>query len=216
MKGWLIVWQHRGMILHGLLTTFGISAIATACAFLLAIALFTAGLRIQAAARMITALIDLMRCVPFLLFLYLIYYGLPAWHIVLDPRVAGITALTLYNAAYFAELLRAAWVQLPHEQIEAGHAFGYYGLRLLLRIILKPLILIALPTLGNQTIQIIKDSAFLVIITVEELTYSANELQATYYIPFASFLCAALLYWALCLIVEFGVRASLRQAAFIR
>ncbi|MGC9270194.1 amino acid ABC transporter permease [Acidiphilium sp.] len=204
------------MILHGLVTTFEISAIATACAFSAALAFFALGLRFRPAARAVTALIDLMRCVPFLLFLYLIYYGLPAWHITLDPLMAGIVSLTLYNAAYFAELLRAAWVQIPHEQIEAGHAFGYHGLRLLRRIIFKPLFMIALPTLGNQTIQIIKDSAFLVIITVEELTYSANELQATYYIPFASFVCAGLLYWMLCLIVEFGVRASLRHADLIR
>jgi polar amino acid transport system permease protein len=216
MKGWLIVWQHHSLILHGLFTTVEISAIATVCAFLLALALFAVGLRFRIASSAVTALIDLMRCVPFLLFLYLIYYGLPTWHIMLDPLMAGIVSLTIYNAAYFAELLRAAWVQIPHEQIEAGHAFGHHGLRLLRRIVFKPLFMIGLPTFGNQTIQIIKDSAFLVIITVEELTYSANELQATYYIPFASFLCAALLYWMLCLIVEYGLRASLRHADLIR
>ena len=60
--------------------------------------------------------------------------------------------------------------------------------------------------LGNQMIQIIKDSAFLVIIAVQELTFAANEIQATYYVPFASFVCAMLLYWVLCLAVEGGVR----------
>jgi polar amino acid transport system permease protein len=61
-------------------------------------------------------------------------------------------------------------------------------------------------------IQVIKDSAFLVIITVQELTYAANEIQATYYVPFASFICAILLYWVLCLGVEGGVRSLLRVA----
>jgi polar amino acid transport system permease protein len=50
------------------------------------------------------------------------------------------------------------------------------------------------------------------IITVKELTYAANEIQATYYIPLASFLLAMLLYWLLCLGVECGVRTLLRLA----
>ena len=74
----------------------------------------------------------------------------------------------------------------------------------------------ALPNLGNQVIQIIKDSAFLVIITVRELTYAANEIQSTFYVPLASFVCAALLYWVLCLGVETGVRAMLRRAELAR
>ena len=58
--------------------------------------------------------------------------------------------------------------------------------------------------LGSSVIQILKDSAFLVIIAVEELTYAANEIQLTFYVPFASFICAVLCYWILCLIVEGG------------
>ena len=144
-------------------------------------------------------LIDLMRCVPFMLFCYLIYYGLPSFGIVIGNLTAGIIALTLYNAAYIAELLRGGYEALPREGIEAGHAFGFHGWRLLLRIILPPVLLSSIPMLGNQMIQIIKDSAFLVIIAVQELTFAANEIQATYYVPFASFVCAMLLYWVLCL-----------------
>jgi polar amino acid transport system permease protein len=44
------------------------------------------------------------------------------------------------------------------------------------------------------------------------LTFAANEIQATYYVPFASFVCALLLYWLLCLAVEGGVRTVLRAA----
>lgn len=216
MNSWLIIWHHGGMILNGLLLTIEISLVSALCAAGLALILFTAGLRLVPVYRLITLFIDLMRCVPFLLLLYFVYYALPVWHIYLSSVGAGILALTIYNAAYFSELLRAAWKQIPHEQIEAGLAFGHYGARLLRRIILRPMIQIALPTLGNQTIQIVKDSAFLVVITAEELTYSANELQATYYIPFASFLCAALLYWAICLVIEAGMRISMRRAALMR
>src|ERR1700755_85727 len=70
----------------------------------------------------------------------------------------------------------------------------------------------SVPMLGNQMVQIIKDSAFLVIIAVQELTFAANEIQANYYVPFASFVCAMLLYWVLCLAVEGGVRTVLSMA----
>ena len=104
----------------------------------------------------------------------------------------------------------------PPEADEAARAFGFHGWRLLVRIILPPVLLDAVPMLGNQMIQVIKDSAFLVIITVQELTYAANEVQATYYVPFASFICAILLYWLLCLGVEGGVRGLLRVAEIRR
>jgi polar amino acid transport system permease protein len=96
--------------------------------------------------------------------------------------------------------------------VEAGQAFGFHGWGLLLRVILPPVVLSSIPMLGNQMVQIIKDSAFLIIIAVQELTYAADEIQATYYVPFASFICAVLLYWLLCLGVESGVRVVLRAA----
>ena len=194
------------------MTTLLVAACATLLAGLLGVVLFALALRFRTAAAGVRAMTDGMRCVPFLLFLYLVYYGLPTWGLVLNSLTAGVAALTLYNAAYFAELLRGAWSQLPPEQVDAGKSFGFYGAELLRRVILPPLVFAAAPMLGNQVIQIIKDSAFLVIITVQELTYAANEIQATFYVPLASFVCAALLYWLLCLGVEAGVRAVLRRA----
>jgi polar amino acid transport system permease protein len=208
-----VLWDQRDAMLAGFLTTLGIAAVAAVCAGLLGLLLF--GLlisRVRAIALALAWLIDLMRCVPFMLFCYLIYYGLPSFGIVIGNLMAGIIALTIYNAAYIAELLRGGFAALPRDGIEAGHAFGFHGWRLLLRIILPPVLLASIPMLGNQMVQIIKDSAFLVIIAVQELTFAANEIQATYYVPFASFVCAMLLYWLLCLAVEGGVRAVLRVA----
>ncbi len=207
-------------MLSGLLTTIGITLVAAMCAGLLGLLLFALLIsRVRAVEMALSWLIDLMRCVPFMLFCYMIYYGLPSFGIVIGNLSAGIIALTLYNAAYIAELLRGGYQALPRDGIEAGHAFGFHGCRLLLRIILPPVLLSSIPMFGNQMVQIIKDSAFLVIIAVQELTFAANEIQATYYVPFASFVCAMLLYWVLCLAVEAGVRAVLthgRSAAMKR
>ena len=212
-RGIAVLWAQRDLMLWGLLTTVGIAAVAAVLAALLGVILFglTLGRR-RAVPRLVTGFIDLMRCVPFMLFCYLIYYGLPHFGVLLDSMTTGVLSLTLYNAAYIAELLRGAYKALPPETVEAGQAFGFHGWRLLLRIILPPVVLSSVPMLGNQMVQIIKDSAFLIIITVQELTYAADEIQATYYVPFASFICAVLLYWLLCLGVESGVRGVLRVA----
>jgi polar amino acid transport system permease protein len=208
-----VLWDQRDALLSGFATTLVIAAVSAVCAGLLGLVLFALLIsRIRAVTLMLAWLIDLMRCIPFMLFCYLIYYGLPSFGIVIDNLVAGIIALTIYNAAYIAELLRGGYAALPREEIEAGHAFGFHGSRLLVRIILPPVLLSSVPMLGNQMVQIIKDSAFLVIIAVQELTFAANEIQATYYVPFASFVCAMLLYWVLCLAVEGGVRTVLTMA----
>lgn len=209
-----IVWRQRGMMLHGLAMTIQIVVLAAILALALGLALFAvlAIFRDRAPARVVGWLIDLMRCVPFMLFCYLAYYGLPYAGVLLSGFWAGVLSLAVYNAAYIAELLRGAWTALPRETIEAGHAFGFHGWRLIRRVILPPVVLNAVPMLGNQMVQIIKDSAFLLIITVHELTYAANEIQATYYVPFAAFVVAIGCYWLLCLSVESGVGLLLRRA----
>jgi len=127
--------------------------------------------------------------------------------------IAGLAALTLYNAAYMAEILRGAWAAQPREPIEAGVAFGFSSLSLFRRIVLPPLLLAAGPVIGNQIIQIVKDSAFLTIIALPELTHAAASIQSRHYVPFAAFITAVFLYWGLCLIIEAGVNTVDRMAA---
>ena len=55
---------------------------------------------------------------------------------------------------------------------------------------------------GNQLIQILKDSAFLTVIAVNELTHTLNGIQSTYFIPFAAFITALIIYWVICMFME--------------
>jgi polar amino acid transport system permease protein len=197
------VWQHRSLIIGGFENTLIIVALAAVGSLSLG-ALLTIPLMSQrrSIARLATVYVDVMRCVPFLLFVYLIYFGLPTLGIQFDNWSSGLVALVLYNAGYMAELLRAAWTNLPKELIEAGHAFGFFGWNLFRRIILPPVLFSAIPLIGNQMIQIVKDSAFLTVIAVAELTHEATSLQTTYFVPFASFVAAVVLYWVTCVTIE--------------
>jgi len=212
-----IVWDHRDLLVDGFLTTLWLAALSAAASMTLGAALAAAMMsRRPLVARASGVLVDAMRCVPFLLFAYIVYYGLPSIGLRFSNWSSGLVALIVYNTAYMAELVRGAWRGLPAEMIEAGHAFGFQRLNLFRRIILPPVVFAAIPMIGNQVIQIIKDSAFLTIIAVEELTHAATVIQATYFLPFASFVSALLLYWVLCLCVEqlvglVGARAELRR-----
>jgi polar amino acid transport system permease protein len=197
-----IVWSERGLLLSGLANTTMLSVLSAIAAFVLGAVLTPVLMSKQRwlafAGR---GFVDGMRCVPFLLFAYIFYYGLPSF------------GLTAYNAAYMAEILRGAWVAQPREPIEAGVAFGFSNLALFRRIVLPPLLLAAGPVIGNQMIQIVTDSAFLTIIALPELTHAASSIQSRHYVPFAAFITAVSLYWGLCLVIEAGVGSIDRLAA---
>jgi polar amino acid transport system permease protein len=212
-REWSLLWDHRDEIAAGFGNTVLLTLLAAAGALALGclVALLLASRRrpIRVPAR---AFVQVMRCVPFLVFAYLIYYGLPSWGFRADSWTSGLIALLLYHAAYMADGLWVGWRSLPEESVEAGHAFGFSGLRLLRRVILPPVLLAAGPIFGNQLIQIVRDSSFLTIIAVPELTHVANAIQSNYYIPFSTFAVAVVLYWALSGTIELGVGALVRVA----
>ena len=214
IRDFAIVWSERDLLLSGLGNTAILSVLSAIGGLLIAFVLTPALMsKRRWLALTVRVFVDGMRCVPFLLFAYIIYYGLPSFGVRLDNWSSGLVALTVYHAAYLAEILRGAWVAQPREPIEAGVAFGFSGARLFRRIILPPLLLAAGPVIGNQMIQIVKDSAFLTIIALPELTHAASSIQSRHYVPFAAFITAVILYWGVCLVIEAGVSGIDRLAA---
>ena len=211
-----IVLSKWPMYLTGLFNTIWLCAVAAALSFLLATMLTVVMMHNHVVLRKTAqAAVDSIRCIPFLMLAYLTYYCLPTVGVRLSHWTVGLLTLVVYNTAYFAEILRGAWAHLPHEQEEAARAFGYTRTNLFVRIIAPQIFFAAAPVLGNQTIILIKDFAFLMVITVPELTYMANHIQSTYFVVFETFAVAILLYWLLCTIVEAGVR-RLEQVAAVR
>src|SRR6266478_9902887 len=126
-----IVWSERNLLLSGLGNTTILSVLSAAAALLLGFILTPALMSTQRwLAWTARVFVDAMRCVPFLLFAYIVYYGFPSLGIRLDNWTSGLAALTIYNAAYMAEILHGAWVVQPREPIEAGIAFGFSEIKL--------------------------------------------------------------------------------------
>jgi len=212
-----VIWNELPQFALGLGNTVWLCAVSMTLSLLLGgllmVPLMSKHRFIRAAAQ---GIVDCGRCIPFLLLTYLVYFALPSLGVTVDKWSAALITLVAYNTVYMAEILRAGWAHLPPGQTEAAHAFGYTGLKLFRRIILPQVLIAVGPVIGNQLIQLIKDSAFLSIITVPELTFAANAVQSYYFVPFESFLVATLLYWGLCGGVEWLVRRGEKLASIVR
>jgi len=153
-------------------------------------------------ARLVRLTLDTIRCIPFLLLAYVAYYGLPELGLRMDAFWVGLLALVVYHSAYFVEIFRSSMQSVPAETLIAADAFGFNRFQRYRRIVFPQLFSIASPVLANQAVIVIKDSALLMIITVQEITFAANFVSANQFSPFAPFLFAMLLYWLMSLITD--------------
>jgi polar amino acid transport system permease protein len=213
MTEWNILWEARQLFLDGLLATLGLFVLSTTCAFVLGcilVFLLEEGNRLS---KVLRVSINLMRTLPFLILAYLLYYGLPELGVRMSAWTAGLLALVVYHAAYFAEILRGCRLVMPEGYIEAAKAHGFTPLRLYLRITLPQLVIKTRPLLGNQLIIALKDTAFLTIITVQELTAAANSVQSTYFIPTQAFVVVIVVYWLISICLELALKRAGRFGA---
>lgn len=212
-KDWLTVWMHFNEVLRGLGTTILFFAAAAIGGFLLGcVCVYAMEGRSTLPKRLLRTALDVLRTLPFLIVLYLLYYGLPQLGIRLGSWEAGFAALITYHSAYFAEILRGARVNLPIGQVESARSHGFRPTTAYFRILLPQMVLRSGPLIGNQLIGCLKDTSFLSIITIYELTAVANALQAMYFIPLPAFVIVILAYWLISLILERLLRRMGRYA----
>ncbi len=202
-----VIWEQAPAFATGLWNTVWLCAVGTVLSLIVGVVLVLPMVSRKKAVRLpVQILVEGARAIPFLMLAYLVYYGFPSLGLTLDSWSAGVLTIVIYNAAYVSEILRSAWVNLPLGQTESAKSYGFTGFKLLYRIILPQILIASAPVLGNQLIQVIRDSSFLAVITVPELTFTAKAIQAESFVPFESFITAAVFYWGICLLVEYGVK----------
>ncbi len=207
MDQWSIVWSARESFFNGLLATLELFIIAAVVGLTISIVLcYVMEHQNRVVDRLIIGFISLMRAIPFLILAYLLYYGLPELGISMEAWSAGVLALIIYHGAYFFEILRSQRRIFSPGYIEAAVSQGFSRYKIYRRIILPNLFSSSLPLIGNQLIICLKDTAFLSIITVQEITAAANGVQSTYFIPFNAFIVAIGLYWAISILLELLIK----------
>lgn len=166
----------------------------------------------------------LMRGLPEILTLFIVYNGLgllvnriagalhPGARAELSPFVAGVVALSLVFGAFAAEVIRGAFQALPVGQVEAGRAIGMTPRQIFWRIKLPQLWRFALPGLGNLWMNLLKDTALVSVIALDDLMRMTRVAVGVTKQPFTFFLAACLLYWLMCLASEFVLDRMERRA----
>lgn len=160
--------------------------------------------------------IELIRNTPFLVQAFIVYFALPPLGIRLEATTAGILVLTLYGGAYFAEAIRGAILSVPKGQLEAARAVGMPYLRAMRRIVFPQMLGYMLPSLTNQIIGVIKDSAALSVITVPEMAMAAQVVLGVSFSPVETYVMVALLYWGLTAIVAEAMLRLERRVVVVR
>ncbi|BBQ84914.1 MULTISPECIES: amino acid ABC transporter permease [Enterobacteriaceae] len=207
MNQWAIIWAEHDNFIAGLLATLELFIIAAVVGLFIGTLLcYITEYQKRVLNNLIMGLVNLMRAIPFLILAYLLYYGLPELGISMEAWTAGLLALIIYHGAYFFEILRSQRRVFSNGYIEAAVVQGFSRYTIFRRIVLPNIFSSALPLLGNQLIICLKDTAFLSIITVQEITAAANSVQATYFIPFNAFIVAIALYWAISIVLELLVK----------
>lgn len=146
--------------------------------------------------------VSLMRGTPLLVQIFVIYYGLPGVGIEFTPVTAGILALSLNSGAYLSESLRGAITSISPGQWRASFSLGLGHWQTLGHIILPQALRVAVPSMSNTLISLIKDTSLVSVITVTELMLTTREVIATTFQPLPLYLAAAAVYWCMSLAFE--------------
>jgi His/Glu/Gln/Arg/opine family amino acid ABC transporter permease subunit len=158
----------------------------------------------------------LIRGVPELVLLLLVYYGIPTLiqdtaskmgfdiALSINPFAAGIGTLTIIYGAFACEVYRAAYLAVPMGQREAAEALGLNRPQTFRKVILPQMIRYALPGLGNVWMVLVKATALISIIQLPELMRNADIAARTTRMPFTFFFMACLIYLVITLVSMWG------------
>lgn len=180
----------------------------------LAIGLPVALMRISpwAALRLPSSLyVSAMRGTPLLVQIFVIYYGLPSVGIEFTPVAAGVLALSLNSGAYLSESLRGAIRAVSEGQWRAAFSLGLGYWQTLHHIVMPQALRIAVPSMSNTLISLIKDTSLVSVIALTELMLATKEVIATTFQPLPLYIAAACIYWVLSLFFEALQRRAERR-----
>lgn len=175
------------VLLAGTWVTIKLALLSLTVAIVLGLLGAWAKLSVYWGARIVaTAYTTLIRGVPDLVLMLLIFFSLQIWlnnltdllgfdAINIDPFGAGVVTLGFIYGAYFAETFRGAFMAVPHGQIEAATAYGLRESQIFRRILFPQMMRHALPGIGNNWQVLLKSTALVSLIGLSDLVKVAQD-----------------------------------------
>ncbi|MCS6770808.1 MAG: amino acid ABC transporter permease [Kiritimatiellae bacterium] len=190
---WSGVWVYRGQFIRGWLATLAISVAALVCSTLIGLA---AALARRARLLLIrqagVVYVELIRGTPLLVQILVFFYVVANAFGVHNRFVAGVLILSVFAGAYISEIIRSGIESVGASQLESARAIGLTPAQIYRHVIFPQAIRQMLPPLTGQFVSLVKDSSLLSIISINEFTLAAQQVNsATYstlesYIPLAA------------------------------
>lgn len=214
MLDFTILTENADMFLEGFKNTLYVSFLALIGSFILGVILAVFRIApIKPLNWFGTAYVEFFRNIPILIILFFIFTGLPVIGIRFSGFVAGTLALMIYTAAFIAEAIRAGILSVPKGQMEAARSSGLTYGQAMRHVILPQAIKIVIPPLGNQFINLVKNSSILTIVAAGELMYQGDLISARTFVVFDVYIFVAAFYLIITLPLSYGVNRLEKRLA---
>lgn len=207
MPDFSILTNNIDMYLEGLKYTVMSSVIALIGSFILGVIL--AIMRI-APIRILnwvgSAFVEFVRNIPLVLIAFIFYFAFPVIGITLNGFVAGTVTLTIYTAAFIAEVIRAGILSVAKGQMEAARSSGLTYVQAMYYVVLPQAVKIVIPPLGNQFLNLVKNSSILGIIAGADLMYQGDLISTKTFVTFDVYIFVGMFYLILTIPLSMLVR----------
>lgn len=201
-----------------LLSGLGLTLAVSACALLVSVAVGTLlgvvrVFRVPVLGALGNGYVEVVRGIPLIVLLSVVYYGLPALGLTLEGFPAAVLALGLYSAAYTSEIVRGGLGSVPAGQTEAARSLGLSRRQALRYVVLPQAWRVALPALGNEFVSLILGSSLASAVTLQELFSQGRYITNATYRQFEVYAVLAAVYFLLTFTLTRVVRMLERRLA---
>ncbi|MCM3129217.1 MULTISPECIES: amino acid ABC transporter permease [unclassified Paenibacillus] len=201
-----VLWRYWDDFSAGFLNTLKISLMALIGSFLIGavIAVFRIA-PIKPLNWFGAAYVEFIRNIPLLVTIFFFYYGLSSVGLNLDGFVSGTLGLTIYTSAFVAESIRAGIQSVPKGQLEAARSSGLSYIQTMVHVVMPQAVRIVLPAMGNQSINLVKNSSILAVVAGLDLMYFADSVNSATFQTLSVYTVVAILYLVITLPLNFLV-----------
>jgi His/Glu/Gln/Arg/opine family amino acid ABC transporter permease subunit len=195
-------------ILKGAVTTVEVTIFASIGAIVVGLILvFLLRSEIKILSVLAKIYIEVVRGIPALVILFIIYFGLPDLGLKFTPITSAVIGLSLNGGAYLSEVFRSTIDAVPKGQVEAALAVGMNSRMTMQHIVLPQAAVVAIPNIGNYVISLFKDTAIVSTIAAPEIMLASNNLISQTFISMPIYLLAAIVYFSMSFPMSLFVRS---------
>lgn len=207
VRNWEAVWKYRQAFLQGWLLTVGLSAASMVLSLAIGLAAALAKRSKILIIRYISTIyIEVIRGLPFLVMLLILFYVVANALRIEDRLLVGVVGLSLFAGAYIAEIIRAGIGSVGESQWESARAIGLTTAQSYAYVVFPQAFRNCLPPLAGQFASLIKDSSLLSILGIAEFTFTAQQVNSATFSTLESFLPLGVGYLMLTLPISFWTK----------